>query len=452
MNSTFSKEEAKRGVITIDITKADYAEKMEQKLREVRKTTSIPGFRVGQAPKSFLMKKFGLSIKADAIDQLVGEELFRVIQENKVDFIGEPILLPSNQDLMKLDDLKYTFHLALMPEINVELSKSVKMTKHSIIIDDKSIDDLDQQMRQQYGQMVEVEKAVEDDSFTGVLVELDEQGLVKEGGLRVEEVMLLPKVFANDDEKKKFADANKGQVIAFNPFKADGEDFARLSSVLKVNKEEAEKYTGDFNYEIEKINHFEKAELGEEFYKKCFNPETEIKDEASYRAELKKMREEDYAAASKNLFVKNFIDFLKEKIGSPEIDDETFRPFVQKVQKEKEEGLTDDSYKGIVDYVLLSQTIKKTAATYKVEAKEEDVLEEMRRTVMARLSGFGYKGMPEELVLDIAKRQLEEGDVRPEMELNASLRLLAEYALENVSIEEKDVTIEEFDAFFETEK
>lgn len=451
MNSTFITEEPRRGVVTISIVKEDYAAEMEANLRKIRKDAKIPGFRPGQAPKNFLLQKFGISIKADAIDKIVGEELYKVIQEHNVNYIGNPVMVPTDQDITKLDDLTYTFRLALMPETNVNIDENIKLPFYSVKIDDKLIDDTDQEMRRRMGSMEEVDKAMEEDSFRGLLVELGEDGMPIEGGLRVEDVMLFPNAFASDEEKAKFADANLHQVIRFNPFKADGENDARLAAMLKLDKEQALEHKGDFNYEVEKINHFVPASLGEEFYKKLFGEETEVKDEAAYREELKKLREEEYKKAALNLFTNDFVKYIREQIGTPVIDDETFRPFVLQIQKENKEEVSEESYKSIVDYVLLTRTIRDIAMAQGIELTQEEVLNEMRNTVAARLASYGYGGMADALIDDIAKRQLEEGNVRSEMELNATIRLLSNVAFDKVTREEKEVSLEEFEALFKEE-
>lgn len=450
MNSTFVTEEPRRGVITISLEKEDYAASVEKSLRKLRKEINMPGFRKGMVPAALIAQKYGASVKAEELNKLVGDSLIKTLQENKVSYIGNPVMMPHDQDVEKNDNFSYTFRVALAPDVNITIDKSVKLPFHRVKMDDALLDKVDEEMRRRYGKMEQTEKATAEDSMRGLLVELAEDGTPLEGGLRVEEVLLLPSTFASEEEKAKFADANINQVIRFNPFKADGEEIALLASMLKLSKEEAEAHKGDFNFEVTTINHFVPAELGEELYKKVFGEDTNVKDEKAYREELAKMRAEELDKASRNLFVNALVEFIKEKMGQPIIDDETFRPFVAEVQKNnKEEEVTEESYKAIVDYVVLTTGIRSLAEQEGVQLTEEDVLAEMRRTVAARMASFGYGGLPENLIDDIAKRQLEEGNVRAEIELNALIRLLADNLFDKVTLEEKEVSIDEFDALFQ---
>lgn len=453
MNSTFVTEEPRRGVVTISLVKEDYASSVEKTLRKLRQEINMPGFRKGMVPAALVAQKYGASVKAEELDKLVGDSLIKTLQENKVSYIGNPVMMPHSQDVEKDENFSYTFRVALAPEVNIAIDKSVKLPFHKVKVDDALIDKADEEMRRRYGKMEQTEKALPEDSLRGLLVELAEDGNPLEGGLRVEEVLLLPNTFKSEEEKAKFADANLHQVIRFNPFKADGEEIVLLANLLRLSKEEAEAHKGDFNFEVTAINHFVPAELGEDFYKKLFGEDTEIKDEKAYREELGKRREEELKHASHNLFANTLVNFIKEKMGQPVIDDETFRPFVAEVQKNnKEEEVTDESYKAIVDYVVLTTGIRALADQEGVALTEEEVMAEMRRSVAMRMASFGYGDIPEELLGDIAKRQLEEGNVRAEVELNALVRLLAEDVLEKVTLEEKEVSMDEFDALFHSDR
>ena len=50
MNITRNNVDALNAVITIDLAKADFAENVENVLKDYRKNANIPGFRKGQVP------------------------------------------------------------------------------------------------------------------------------------------------------------------------------------------------------------------------------------------------------------------------------------------------------------------------------------------------------------------------------------------------------------------
>ncbi len=448
MNSTFTTEAPRRGVVTVSIEAADYEKAVKDQLRNIRQRMDMPGFRKGMVPQGIVNKKYGLSVKIEEINKMVGDKLFETLRENKVEYLGQPMIQPNEQDLEKGSDFSFSFHLALTPDFNIPLSQDVKLPFYTVKVEEKDIDEADKYMRRAYGSMQQAEVMGEEDSLYGLLVELDENGQPKENGLRKENCLLLPKSFKSEDEKAKFTGTSLHSVIRFNPYKADGETDAITANLLGIKPEEVADHSGDFNFEVEKINHFVEATLGEELYKKAFGEETEIKDEAAYRAELAKRREVEYAAGSNNLFANKFIEYVKANLGTPEFDRETFRPFVADIQKKNNEELTEESFQAIIDYVFFTTALRQIAKGQGVEVTEKVIRQEALGELRQQMAAYGYQGLPDSIFETLVKSHLEDENKRAETELNATVRLVALDAQNKVTLEKQEVTSEEFDKLF----
>lgn len=448
MNSTFTTEAPRRGVVTVSIEAADYEKAVKDQLRNIRQRMDMPGFRKGMVPQGIVNKKYGLSVKIEEINKMVGDKLFETLRENKVEYLGQPMIQPNEQDLEKGSDFSFSFHLALTPDFNIPLSQDVKLPFYTVKVEEKDIDEADKYMRRAYGSMQQAEVMGEEDSLYGLLVELEENGQPKENGLRKENCLLLPKSFKSEDEKAKFTGTSLHSVIRFNPYKADGETDAITANLLGIKPEEVADHSGDFNFEVEKINHFVEATLGEELYKKAFGEETEIKDEAAYRAELAKRREVEYAAGSNNLFANKFIEYVKANLGTPEFDRETFRPFVADIQKKNNEELTEESFQAIIDYVFFTTALRQIAKAQGVEVTEEVIRQEALGELRQQMAAYGYQGLPDSIFETLVKSHLEDENKCAETELNATVRLVALDAQNKVTLEKQEVTSEEFDKLF----
>ncbi|MDO9634534.1 MAG: trigger factor family protein, partial [Paludibacter sp.] len=90
MNIVRKDLDSSNATITISIEKTDYSEKVEKTLRDYRKKANIPGFRPGMVPLNLLNKMYGKSILAEEINKIISDELYKYIQENKVNLLGEP--------------------------------------------------------------------------------------------------------------------------------------------------------------------------------------------------------------------------------------------------------------------------------------------------------------------------------------------------------------------------
>ena len=60
-------------ILTLQIVKADYAEKVAKSLREYSKKANIPGFRQGKIPAGLLQKMFGRAVIAEEINKIVSD-------------------------------------------------------------------------------------------------------------------------------------------------------------------------------------------------------------------------------------------------------------------------------------------------------------------------------------------------------------------------------------------
>ena len=83
-------------VVTVEISQADYQQKLKKKLREAQEQTSIKGFRPGQAPANFIRKKFGNGILADLVEEQVREALGKYFQDEKLTYLAQPLPHTSN--------------------------------------------------------------------------------------------------------------------------------------------------------------------------------------------------------------------------------------------------------------------------------------------------------------------------------------------------------------------
>ena len=66
-------------VISLDIKKNDYNEKVKSILNDYRKKANIPGFRKGFVPLGLIKKQYEIPVKVDEINKLVQSKLTQFI-------------------------------------------------------------------------------------------------------------------------------------------------------------------------------------------------------------------------------------------------------------------------------------------------------------------------------------------------------------------------------------
>ena len=77
--------------IKMEIAESDYAEKVMKQLKEYRQKATVPGFRKGMAPMGLIQRMYKSALTADVVQNLMGESLYKYIDDEKLDLIGSPL-------------------------------------------------------------------------------------------------------------------------------------------------------------------------------------------------------------------------------------------------------------------------------------------------------------------------------------------------------------------------
>ena len=122
-------------VVTLTLEPADYQEEVAKQLKQVRQKAQMPGFRPGMVPAGLVKKMYGKGILADVLNKLVGENLQKHIEENKLQVMGEPLPndeMTKNIDLDHEDTFTFAFDIAVAPEFDAKLNGTNKLPEYTI--------------------------------------------------------------------------------------------------------------------------------------------------------------------------------------------------------------------------------------------------------------------------------------------------------------------------------
>ena len=86
---------------TINIPAKDFANKIDEKLREIAKEAKIQGFRPGQAPMSLIKSKYENAVKGEVLDTIVQERVDALFKDKDI----RPALRPK-VEITKFEDGK----------------------------------------------------------------------------------------------------------------------------------------------------------------------------------------------------------------------------------------------------------------------------------------------------------------------------------------------------------
>ncbi len=273
-------------IIQINLQESDYIDAVNKQLSDYRKKANMPGFRPGMVPLGMIKKMYGNAVMIEEVNKTLSEALQKYIVDNKINVIGNPIPnteKTTNIDFAKQKEFDFFFDIGIAPEVDVKLSKDIKVPSYSIKISDKELDKAIEDVKTRFGEDENPEVSEEGDALQGKFIEVDSDGNVVEGGvendgfLKYEDVKL-------KTIQKKLVGKKVGDSIIINLMKAI-KDESKVASLLNRHEAGDEKLNADYKLEIAKVVRTHIAELGEELYKKVF-PSKEIKTEEEFRKDL----------------------------------------------------------------------------------------------------------------------------------------------------------------------
>ncbi len=445
MNITFENVDKVSALLTINIEKSDYEDKVKKALKDFSHKASLPGFRPGKVPASLIQKRFGKEIMAEEINKLIGEEINKYIRENKVNMLAEP--LPNEEKTPAIDfetqeNFTFAFDIALAPEFDAKLSKKDKLTYYDIKVDDALVDQQVQSFCQRGGQHVKAESYEARDMVKGQLTQLDANGATLEGGITVEDTVMLPEYMKSDEEKAKFQGAKVGDVITFNPAKAYESD-TELASMLRISKEEAAEMKADFNFQISEITRFVPAKLSQELYDQMLGKDV-VKSEEEFRKFIADDIKKNFNSEAEYQFTQDLRSYVINRIGEVEFPEALLKRFMKLRNADKGEEYVENNFKDSLPELLWHLAKEQICDQLEVKVQHEDVLETAKAYTRIQFAQYGMINLPEESITNYAAEMLKNEQQAQGLVERTVENMMAAKVKEVVTLKVKEVTMDEF--------
>ena len=283
---------------SITINKEDYLPQFEKSLKEYSKKANIPGFRKGMVPAGLIKKMYGSSLFTDEVLKTVDKEVFRFIEEEKLDIFAQP--LPVEMNLNQLDvnnpnNYTFTFEIGMKPDFNLPDLSQEAVKRYKVTISDDMVNEETERLRTRYGNMTEPETVSGDDHVLNVtFIETDASGNEIEGGLRKDNSLLVK--YFNESFRPGLIGKKKDDTIQLTLDEA----FDQKEKEWVLNDLGLDSATDKhFKLVISKIGLVEPRELNEEFFAQLF-PNEEIKTEEAFRDRVREELQKQWSAETRN--------------------------------------------------------------------------------------------------------------------------------------------------------
>ena len=414
MNISFETPDKINGLMTITVEEADYKENVEKTLKEYRKRANLPGFRPGMVPMGLIKRQYGTSVKMEAINKFVGEQIYKYVKDNNIQMLGEPLpnLEAEAVDLEREAPYTFKFDIAVAPEFKAELTSKDAIDYYTINVDDKLIDQQVDMFASRAGNYEKVDSYEGNDMLKGDLRELEADGSTKEGGIEVSEDIVMPAYIKNEDQKKLFEGAKLGDVITFNPRKAYESD-AELAAFLKVDK----------------------AVLGFA---------DAVKSEEEFRARIASEIQAQLVGNSDWKFLQDVLKYMEQKVGALTFPDALLKRIMQQNNKDKDADYVEQNYEGSIKELAWHLIKEQLVNSTEIKVDDNDVKAAAREAARAQFAQYGMNNVPDDYLDNYATEMLKkEENVQGYVDRAIDKKLTA--ALKDVvKLNEKTVSLDEF--------
>lgn len=439
-------------VLKVQITKDDYSEKVENTLKDYRKKARIDGFRPGKVPTGLVKKMYGKGILIEEVNKLISESLTNYIRDEKLNLLGEPL---PNQDQKTVDfdndtEYEFAFDIALSPQVEVKLSKRDKVPYYDIKVDEKLLESHTDNYARKFGEFKDVDITTDVEMLSGNFIQLDEEKNILEGGITAEDVRITIEYIKDEEIKKTFGEKKVGDNVVFDVRKAYPSD-SEIASMLRIDKEVAKELTGDFQFEITKIQKFDKAEINQDLFDKAFGKDV-IKSVEEFNA---KLTEEIKANFKKDTDYRFMVD-AKEKFVTkfnPELPTEFLKRWltvvnegkftVEQIEEEFPKFEQDLKWQVIKDQIIRENEIK---------VEESEILDLAKEVTAAQFAQYGLANLPDEQLATYAQEILKKDGERRNLYERKFEDKVVEFIKDSVKLDEKEISTEDFQKLWEADQ
>ena len=445
MKISFECPDKINGLLTMTVEAADYQDAVEKTLKNYRKKAQVPGFRPGMVPMGMIKKQYGTAAKVDEVNKVLGEKLYAYIQENNIQMLGEP--LPNEkqvpQDFEKDENLTFVFDIAVAPAFKAELTAKDKIDYYTISADEKLINDQVAMYQSQGGEFVKADVFSGNDTLTGDMRELDENGNTKEGGITTESAMVMPAYIKDEDQRKLFDGAKAGDIITFNPKKAYPDNDAEVAALLKVQKDDVKDLAADFSYQITEIRHFQPAEVDQKLFDRVFGEGT-VKDEKEFRQKIADTIAPQLQQNSDYKFLLDVRAYMEQKVGKLEFPEALLKRVMLQNNKDKGADYVEKNFEGSIKELAWHLIKQQLVAANEIKVDDADLKAVAKEAIRAQFAQYGMSNVPDDVLENYAGEQLKKRENVDNFVDRAVDMKLTETLKKVVKLNEKTVTLEEF--------
>lgn len=447
MNTQFEKKDDLNAVLTVTIKPEDYKGPVEKQLKDYRKKANIPGFRHGMAPMGMVKKMVGKAILVDEVNNLANKSLFDYLTDNKIHYLGKPVLSWDKKPKADWDsegEFEFYFELGLAPDFKLNLSDKDKVTRFKIKLDSKEIDKEIDNMKRRYGSLEQIDVTENDqDSVSGTLTELDNNGEPLEGGVEGKETRVLIEMVEDKKTKSALTGLKPGDKVKVNIFKLFKDNEQVIASTLGLPKEGVKDLNKEFELNVTEIQRFIQSPVDQSLFDKVFG-EGEVTTEEEFRKRVTENLETYYKSESENMVDHEITHVLKDKHAIQLPDAFLKKWLIEEFPDNYNAENIDEQYGKESDGLRYQLINDKIMEDFKLEVSEDDLNHASLSFTAQQLRQYGMPNPDVETLQYFEKQNRGDQNYLNRVRDMVVNQKVTEQVKSMISIKEKEISVEKF--------
>ncbi len=448
MNIRLEKLNDLEASVLIEMSKADYQEKVDAQIKKIQKTASIRGFRPGKAPMGMIQKMYGKTVLADEIQQIASQKLNEFIEEQKLETLGYPLgstRFDSRLDIENSEDFVFAFDLGIAPKFELNLTTKDKLDLFQIEVTDKEIDEDIEYARKRHAKLDDATKSDAESIVYAEVNELGDDGQPLEGGVSAKSVSFVPSMIENKKLQKQFVGIEKGFSTTCDVRELFNNNESVLTSALAVAKEAISDLSSSFSVNVTEIKTRTLPELNDEYFKEVFPTETPS-SEAEYRERVKANLEHYYKNEA-SLWLDHEIGHLIMTKHDIQLPDDFLKRWLMETKTEDYNAENiDEKYAQEKDALKRRLIIDKLAEQHDLKAEQAEVIEEARLYYVGMYKQYGLdvSMIGQDFLNETIAKRLQEREFVGQMSDRVIYRKSYDKVREMISINDKKTSVEDY--------
>lgn len=141
--------------LRVEISEDRIAGEVENRLKNLSRTTRIDGFRPGKVPMKLVQKRYGQQVRAEVIGETMRQSFYEAVTEQQLNPAGQPKIEPEQSD----SGFTYTATFEIYPEVQPAPMDQIKIERPVCEVSEVDVDQMIETLRKQQSVLQPVERA-----------------------------------------------------------------------------------------------------------------------------------------------------------------------------------------------------------------------------------------------------------------------------------------------------